>query len=235
MEITNNQQRILIVEDEVKLALVLEEFLQQAGYASHCLHDGDQVIPWLNEHRADLVILDLMLPGTDGITLCRQIREQSDIPIIMATAKVDEVDRLKGLEIGADDYLCKPFSLKEMVARVKVILRRTGTQSEAVADKTTSIFKIDQAKMTIHIHQKPLDLTPVEFRLLNHLLSQQEVVFSRNDLLDVIYDDYRLVCDRTIDSHIKNLRKKIQTSLPDQEVIHSVYGVGYKLDLLKGD
>lgn len=232
---TDTTQQVLVVEDEEKLAQVLKEYLQQSGYDAHCLHHGDEVMPWLENNSPDLIILDLMLPGKDGVTLCREIREISNIPIIMATAKVEEADRLRGLEIGADDYVCKPYSHREMVARVKVILRRVApaTTPEIKADAHTSLFDVDQDKMSISVKQDILDLTPVEFRLLSHMLSRQGVVFSRNDLLDIIYDDYRLVSDRTIDTHIKNVRKKLQAALPEHEVIRSVYGVGYKLELPK--
>ncbi len=221
---------ILIVEDEPKLAQLLLEYLQEAGFQTHCLHDGDQVMPWLDSHHADLLILDLMLPGKDGFSLCREIRDHSDVAIIMATARVVEADRLQGLEIGADDYVCKPYSLKEMVARVKVILRRIDSNSSRATGQTvtaTKLFDLNPAKMSIAVLCQPLDLTPVEFRLLQHFITRPNIVFSRDDLLNVIYDDYRLVSERTVDSHIKNLRKKIQLHVPDRELIRSIYGVGY--------
>jgi two-component system response regulator BaeR len=230
----SSKSLILIVEDEIKLAHVMQEYLQQAGFSIHLLHTGDQVMPWLAKHNApSLIVLDLMLPGVGGLSLCRQIREQSSLPIIMITALVEEKDRLQGLEIGADDYMCKPFSLNEMVARVKVVLRRTKVEPTPIsaADINPGVFKIETDKMRITVYDHLLDLTRVEFRLLKHMLEQPLIVFSRNDLLDVIYDDYRLVSDRTIDSHIKNVRKKIQHHFPDQDVIHSIYGVGYKFQL----
>lgn len=232
---TDTTQQVLVVEDEEKLAQVLKEYLQQSGYNTHCLHHGDEVMPWLENNSPDLIILDLMLPGKDGVTLCREIRKSSDVPIIMATAKVEEADRLQGLEIGADDYVCKPYSHREMVARVKVILRRVTPArfTQKQANDNAQLFDVDQDKMSISIKQDELDLTPVEFRLLSHMLHRPGVVFSRNDLLDIIYDDYRLVSDRTIDTHIKNVRKKLQAALPEHEVIRSIYGVGYKLELPK--
>ncbi|WP_372739290.1 response regulator [Neptunomonas sp.] len=220
---------ILIVEDEHKLAQLLLEYMEMAGYQAYCLHDGDQVIPWLNTHQADLLILDLMLPGKHGDVLCREIRRYSDVPIIMATARVEEADRLKGLEIGADDYVCKPYSLKEMVARVKAILRRMDSNSSQGTrqQKLNNLFDVNPAKMSISVYDQPLDLTPVEFRLLEHFITYSNIVFSRDDLLNVIYDDYRLVSERTVDSHIKNLRKKIHHHVPDRELIRSIYGAGY--------
>jgi len=230
---TDATQQVLVVEDEEKLAQVLKEYLQQAGYEAHCLYHGDEVMPWLENHNPDMIILDLMLPGTDGVTLCRQIRDTSNVPIIMATAKVEEADRLRGLEIGADDYVCKPYSHREMVARVKVILRRVAPSevTQENKDDHNNLFAVDADKMMISVRQQELDLTPVEFRLLSHMLQRQGVVFSRNDLLDIIYDDYRMVSDRTIDTHVKNVRKKLQNALPDLDVIHSIYGVGYKLEV----
>jgi two-component system response regulator BaeR len=230
-------QKILIVEDEVKLALVLKEYLEQAGYIVSTLHNGDEVLPFLNGGSShsdiSLLILDLMLPGTDGITLCQEIRNSSDVPIIMVTALVQEKDRLKGFEIGADDYICKPFSLREMVARVKVILRRTSliAINNTEEEHSGELFCVELARMSISIRGHQLNLTAVEFRLLNHMLDNPQVIFSRNELLNVIYDDYRLVSDRTIDSHIKNVRKKLQTYIPEHDVIQSVYGVGYKYQL----
>lgn len=224
---------ILIVEDERKLAQLLLEYMQEAGYQAYCLHDGDQVIPWLSAHHADLLILDLMLPGKHGDTLCHEIREHSDVPIIMATARVEEADRLKGLEIGADDYVCKPYSLKEMVARVKVILRRMDSNSSQSVSKKhlNNFFNVNSEKMSISVCGHPLDLTPVEFRLLEHFISYPNIVFSRDDLLNVIYDDYRLVSERTVDSHIKNLRKKIHQHVPDRELIRSIYSIGYIFEI----
>lgn len=220
---------ILVVEDEHKLSQLLREYLEAAGYRVHCLFRGDEVMPWLAEQQPDLIILDLMLPGVDGIDLCQQIRQRSQIPIIMSTARVEEADRLQGLETGADDYVCKPYSLREMVARVKAILRRLDT-IPAPDSQTQQLFTIDPARMTIRVQGHTLDLTRVEYRLLKHLLDHPGVVFSRDSLLNTIYDDYRLVSERTIDSHIKNLRKKLEPHLPDRQIIHSVYGAGYRFD-----
>jgi len=220
---------ILVVEDEHKLSQLLREYLEAAGYRVHCLFRGDEVMPWLAEQQPDLIILDLMLPGVDGIDLCQQIRQQSQIPIIMSTARVEEADRLQGLETGADDYVCKPYSLREMVARVKAILRRLDN-IPAPDSQAQQLFTIDPARMTIRVQGHTLDLTRVEYRLLKHLLDHPGVVFSRDSLLNTIYDDYRLVSERTIDSHIKNLRKKLEPHLPDRQIIHSVYGAGYRFD-----
>lgn len=226
---SESAKTVLVVEDERKLSELLREYLEAAGYRVHCLSRADVVIPWLEEHRVDLVILDLMLPGGDGMDLCRQIRQRSGVPIIMSTARVEEADRLQGLETGADDYVCKPYSLREMVARVKVILRRVDhppTAEEATAEEP--LFAIDTQRMVIRVLGRPLDLTRVEFRLLKHLVEHPGVVFSRDALLNIMYDDYRLVSERTIDTHIKNLRKKLQPHLDGAQLIHSVYGSGYR-------
>jgi Response regulators consisting of a CheY-like receiver domain and a winged-helix DNA-binding domain len=217
---------ILIVEDEVKLASLLKDYLTQSGFEVDMLHDGSQVEEWLATHKTSLVLLDLMLPGKSGVDICKDIRKTSQLPVIMITAKADEIDRLLGLELGADDYICKPFSPREVVARTKAVLRRTeGT--EKPVDKGL-VLDVDTYKATIH--GKDLNLTAVEFQLLKVLSDQPGRIFSRSVLVDKIYSDGRVVSDRTIDSHIKKLRKKISAVLPDVELIHSLYAVGYKFE-----
>lgn len=221
---------ILVVEDEQRLAQLLREYLEAAGYRVHCLFRGDEVMSWVAQHRPDLIILDLMLPGADGIDLCREIRRNSAVPIIMSTARVEEADRLKGLDTGADDYVCKPYSLRELVARVKAIFRRLDYRSLPETGPESLGFSIDPARMLIRFRDQPLDLTRVEYRLLRHLLEHPGVVFSRDALLNVMYDDYRLVSERTIDTHIRNLRRKLEPYLQEKQVIRSVYGAGYRFD-----
>ena len=220
---------ILIVEDEPKLADVLREYLQRSGYATQRLADGREVAAWVREHRPALVVLDLMLPGKDGLDVCRELRAFTNVPIIMVTARVEEIDRLLGLEIGADDYVCKPFSPREVVARIKAILRRASAAPEA--DAAAPGFRLDEERYAASLDGQALDLTPVEFRLLRTLLDPPGRVWSREQLLDRLYDDHRVVSDRTVDSHIKNLRRKLGVARPDAECIRSVYGVGYKLEL----
>ncbi len=220
---------ILVVEDEPKLAEVLLEYLQQTGFQTHWIADGLQAVPWMREHPSDLVILDLMLPGKDGIEIFRELRSFAQTPVIMATAKVEEIDRLIGLELGADDYVCKPYSPRELVVRVKNILRRTGTPLPEQQD--ASEIEINPDRMEVLIAGQALVLTPAEFRLLHHLSSNPGKIYSRNHLLDKLYDDHRVVTDRAVDSHIKNLRRKLDNALPGRDVIKSVYGVGYKFDL----
>ncbi|MCG8429052.1 MAG: response regulator [Chromatiales bacterium] len=220
---------ILIVEDEAKLARVLEEYLQQSGFRTEHLARGDLVIPHVRKEPPDLILLDLMLPGRDGMEVCRELRQFSSIPIIMVTARIDEIDRLLGLEIGADDYVCKPYSPREVVARVKAVLRRLDPR---LSDQSQQpIIKVDMVSFEAHIGGRKIDLTPVELRLLNTFVEYPGQVFSRGQLMDKLYLDNRVVTDRTVDSHVKNLRRKLIEHLPEQELIRSVYGVGYKLEL----
>ncbi len=219
-------QHILIVEDEVKLATLLQDYLIQSGFAATMIHDGSEVEGWLANNQTNLVLLDLMLPGKSGVEICKDIRKHSKLPVIMITAKVDEIDRLLGLELGADDYICKPFSPREVVARVKAVLRRTE-ESNKPADRGL-VLDTDTYKATINGND--LHLTAVEFQLLKVLSDQPGRIFSRSVLVDKIYSDGRVVSDRTIDSHIKKLRKKISVQVPDAELIHSLYAVGYKFE-----
>ena len=218
---------ILIVEDEPKLAALMHDYLSLAGYAVHCLDNGLEVVPWVRSHAPRLILLDLMLPGRDGLDICRELRGFSAIPVIMITARVEEVDRLLGLDLGADDYICKPFSPREVVARVKAILRRSP-QFEQVA---RARLQIDEAQYRASFDGVALDLTPVELRLLNTFARAPGRVFSRDQLLDKLYSDHRVVTDRTVDSHIRNLRRKLAQASPGQDPIQSLYGVGYKLEL----
>ncbi|MGA0934348.1 MAG: response regulator [Pseudohongiellaceae bacterium] len=219
-------QHVLIVEDEVKIASLLKDYLVQSGFEVDVLHNGSEVDPWLGENNTSLILLDLMLPGKPGVEICKDVRKESSLPIIMITAKVEEIDRLLGLELGADDYICKPFSPREVVARVKAVLRRSES-SEKLSEKGL-VLDTDTYKATIN--GQDLNLTAVEFQLLKVLSDQPGRIFSRSVLVDKIYNDGRVVSDRTIDSHIKKLRKKIAEKLPDVELIHSLYAVGYKFE-----
>lgn len=221
-------ETILVVEDEPKLAEVLLEYLQQSGFATHWIAHGDEAINWIRAESPDLVILDLMLPGKDGIQIFRELREFAPIPVIMATAKVDEIDRLLGLELGADDYVCKPYSPREVVIRVKNILRRAQMSPQEI--KAHSGVETDAERMEAKLNGEVLNLTPVEFRLLHQLSGHPGKVYSRAQLLDCVYDDHRVVTDRAVDSHVKNLRRKMEAGHPECDAIKSVYGVGYKFD-----
>ena len=217
---------ILIVEDEIKLARIQMDYLNNAGFNTSVLINGLDVLPWLQANNTDLIILDLMLPGRDGLDICREIRSFSTTPIIIITARIEEIDRLLGLELGADDYICKPFSLREMVARVKVVLRRVPLNNSEPTQHNLNLI-LDPYRFKIVTNEHEIELTTVEFQLLQTLYEQPARIFSRAKLMDLIYKDQRVVSDRTIDSHIKKLRKKLAEILPNQELIHSVYGAGY--------
>jgi two-component system response regulator BaeR len=219
-------ERILIVEDEHKLAALLGDYLAQEGFEVALLHRGDEVEDWMRTNRADLVLLDLMLPGKSGLEVCKALRAASDVPIIMVTARVDEIDRLLGLELGADDYICKPFSPREVVARVKAVLRRSKRNEPPAKDG----LQLDEASFRAVIGGKDLGLTAVEFELVKVLASHPGRIYTRDQLMDAMYRDERVVSDRTVDSHVKKIRRKIADVLPDREVIHSVYGLGYKYE-----
>jgi len=226
METQNQPLQIMIVEDEPKLGQLLVDYLQAAGYATHWLTNGSEVVPAVHAHSPALILLDLMLPGSDGLTVCRELRRFTDIPVVMVTAKIEEIDRLLGLEIGADDYICKPYSPREVVARVKTILRRCYRPLDNTQEETQ--LHIDEPRFQASYQGQMLDLTPAEFRLLKTLACQPGNVFSREQLLNNLYDDYRVVTDRTIDSHIKNLRRKLELIDGEKSFIRSVYGVGYR-------
>jgi two-component system response regulator BaeR len=218
---------ILIVEDEEKLARIMADYLQQAGYQTSILLGGLDVINTIKTRSIDLVLLDLMLPGKDGLTLCRELREFSDIAIIMLTARVEEIDRLLGLGIGADDYICKPYSPREVVARVKTILRRISPP----ALSSCRILTLDDDTYQVKVNQQVIELTAIEFNLLKILNKKPGRIYSRAQLIEMVYQDNRIVSERTIDSHIKKLRKKLNTLETDNELVQSVYSVGYKLIL----
>lgn len=218
--------RILIVEDEPKLAQVLRDYLLREGFATHICSDGGEVMPWLAEHSPELIILDLMLPNVDGLTLCRQIRQQSQTPIIMTTARVEEIDRLLGLELGADDYVCKPYSPREIVARVKAVLRRVS----APTDMAPLGLVVEPNHNLLRVGDRRVELTAIEMRLLQVLVSSPGRIFTREQLMDQAYPDRRLVSDRTIDSHIKNLRRKLNNLHAEHQYVRSVYGAGYKYE-----
>jgi len=222
-------KQILIVEDEIKIARLLEDYLHASQYQTHVLVEGTKVVDWVRENQPDLILLDLMLPGKDGMDICREVRNFSNLPIIMLTARIEEIDRILGLEIGADDYICKPFSPREVVARVKVIFRRIEPYNNNL-DQSRDSLTLDEDKYEARYKQNKLDLTPVEFRLLYALHDIPGKVFSRDQLMDFLYQDNRIVTDRTIDSHIKNLRKKLHNAGSEEELIHSVYGVGYRYE-----
>jgi two-component system, OmpR family, response regulator BaeR len=220
-------RHVLVVEDDPKIAQVLVDYLLAEGLPARHVADGTLALQRVRQAAPTAILLDLMLPGLDGIAVCRAVREFSDVPIVMITARVDEVDRLLGLDIGADDYVCKPFSPKEVMARVKAQIRRAQGQLLSKPEP----WLIDDESLRIAWRGQWLTLTPLEFRMLRRLLSRPGRVFSRAQLLESVHDDLRDVSDRAIDSHVKNLRRKIQAAQPGCDCIASVYGVGYRFEL----
>lgn len=218
--------RILIVEDEPGIAELLLDYCQHHGFEARISLQQEDILNSVGAGTVDMVLLDLMLPAMDGLELCKAIRRLSDVPVMIISARVDEVDRLLGLELGADDYLCKPFSPREVIARIKAIQRRLTR-----TDNTAPAFALDVSRLQVSWQQQTLSLTTVEFALLQALAEHQGQILSRQQLMARIYDDHRIVSDRTIDSHIKKLRQKLSQAFDDMRFIDSVYGAGYRLDI----
>jgi len=223
--------KILIVEDEIDLAQVMAKYLEAEGFEVNQLYQGIGVVEWVLQHKPDVILLDWMLPGKDGISICKEVMELAPTPVIMLTAKIDEVDRLIGLDSGAVDYVCKPYSAKEVVARVKIQLRVSGHSINSQRSTTNQIL-VRTDEHLVSFGENTIELTAVEFNLLNLFYQRPGKIFSRQQIMDSVYQDYRVVSNRTIDSHIRNLRKKLSDLVPEQEVIQSIYGVGYKYQLL---
>lgn len=217
---------ILIVEDERQLADILADYLRQAGLQPHILVNGNEVQPWMAEHPVDLLLLDIMLPGIDGMELVQRIRLISPVPILFTTARVDEPDRLRGLMLGADDYICKPYSPREVVARVQAVLRRLTWPDHQPA----ALFSLDDTRYQLTLAGKTVQLTAVEFRLVETMQRSPGRIFGRQQLMDAIYVDGRVVSERTVDSHIKKLRRKLE-AIGGQNLIEAVYGLGYRVTL----
>ncbi|WP_049721754.1 response regulator [Gilvimarinus polysaccharolyticus] len=226
----SDQPLIIIVEDEPKIAQILVDFLSMDGFQTLVLHDGKDAVETIQNKAPSAVILDLMLPHKSGLVICEELRQFSDVPILMLTARVDEIDRLMGLNIGADDYVCKPFSVREVVARIKVILRRQNTNNHSQG-RILQYKKVclDLEKHTCTLAGEIIELTPVEFRLLTAFINKPGAVFTRATLMSSCYEDDRIVSARTIDSHMKNLRAKLTDADNGESIFQSVYGVGYKI------
>ena len=222
-------KHVLIVEDEKKLADVLIGYLVKDQFKTTHFESGEGVVDWVRNNQPNIILLDLMLPDVNGKDLCKQIRQFSSIPIIMVTAMIDEIDRLIGLELGADDYVCKPFSSKEVVARVKAVLRRS--EQDYKSGEIYDAFEISDETYSISLNQDRLDLTPVEFRLLKMFLQNPGRVFNRDQILNNVFEDGRIVLDRTVDTHVKNLRHKLKSASQEHDYIRSVYGIGYSFEL----
>lgn len=220
--------QVLIVEDDARIADMLANYLQMHGFATFVCADGQEAVSWVRTQTPAVLLLDLMLPGLDGVGVCRAVRAFSAVPIIMVTARVDEIDRLLGLDVGADDYICKPFSPREVVARIRSLLRRT--QGVLSAHKPGLGFDVREMEQQIEWCGQALPLTPIEFRLLRLFLSRPGQVYARAHLLDCLHEDFRETSDRAIDSHIKNLRRKLEQAGTGKHTITSVYGVGYRFE-----
>lgn len=221
-------QLILIVEDEPKLSCSIAEYLENSGFDTHIIDNGNDVLEWVHNHTPELILLDLMLPNKDGISICQEIRTFSQVPIIMASAKIDEIDRLVGLEIGADDYLCKPFSLREVVARVKAVIRRHQHIPNGTPPQNS--FTLDSSSSCVIFQDNKAELTAIEFNILTKLSQNPGKIFKRNELMDSAYEDGRIVNDRTVDSHMKKIRRKLADLAPEKKFLHAIYGVGYKFE-----
>lgn len=223
------KETILVVEDEVRIARLVRDYLENAGYRVLVAQRGDEGLALARTERPDLIVLDLMLPGLDGLDLCRTVRRDSLVPIIMLTARAEEADRLVGLELGADDYVVKPFSPRELVARVRAVLRRArGAEAEPELLRHGDLA-LDIGQHTLTVAGRPVDLTPTEFALLAAMLRAPGRVFSRLQLLDLVQGEAYEGYERTIDAHVKNLRQKIGDDPRNPRYITTVYGVGYKL------
>ena len=223
-------KKILVVDDEKKIVDIVRAYLEREGYHVIPAYDGESALARVKTEVPDMIILDLMLPGISGWDVCHTIRSKSDIPIIMLTARDEVSDRIVGLELGADDYVPKPFDPKELVSRVRALFRRTGGKMVPGTVISTGDLIIDSEKRTVHRSGIPIELTPTEFDLLKILVSNPGRVYTRMQLLDLVQGESFEGYDRTIDSHVKNLRKKIE---PDPEHTHyivTVYGVGYKME-----
>jgi two-component system alkaline phosphatase synthesis response regulator PhoP len=221
-------EKILIVEDEARIVRTLRLYLEEAGFAVAAVYDGWQALPAYRQERPALVLLDLNLPGQDGLDVCRALRRAGDVPIIMITARSEEGDRLVGLELGADDYIVKPFSPREVVARVRAVLRRVHGGSGSLL--RAGALVVDLNGYRAWIGEEALSLTQSEFQILSLLVEHHGQVLSRPQLLQVTHGVSDEELARTVDQHVKNLRRKLRDIVGETPVIHTIYGVGYRLD-----
>lgn len=224
---TNPKPNVLIAEDDDQIAAVLVDYLHQAGFDTHRVANGDDALQAVRQNMPSVLILDIMLPGMDGIAVCQSVRQFSQLPILMLTAKTDEEDRLVGLDSGADDYVCKPFSPREIVARVRGLVRRANANASPSGAVPSTGFVFGDATERIRWGGDIIPLTKVEERLLRTMATQPRRVFTREALLNILHDEFRDIGDRAIDTHIKNLRRKLKQLVADKEFIRAMYGVGY--------
>ena len=219
---------ILVVDDEPKIATLARDYLEHAGFAVLTANDGPSALATIRQRRPDLVVLDLGLPGLDGLDLTRELRRDSTIPIVMLTARDDELDKLLGLELGADDYMTKPFSPRELVARVRAVLRRADRPLEAAETIRAGDVVLDLPRMRAEVGGTTVELTPTEFQLLATLAARPGRIFTRSQLLDALHGVAFETYERAIDSHIKNLRRKLEPDPRRPRYVLTVYGVGYR-------
>jgi two-component system, OmpR family, alkaline phosphatase synthesis response regulator PhoP len=219
---------VLVVEDEMEIARVVRDYLARAGFDVIVVGDGDSALATVRRAKPDLLVLDLGLPGRDGLDVAREVRRRSDTPIVMLTARGDEADRIVGLELGADDYVVKPFSPKELVARVRAVLRRAGAAGRADEVVRAAGVEIDTATMRVAVDGRRVELTPTEFQLLLTLARQPGRVFTRSQLLDAVHGVSIESYERAIDAHVKNIRRKIEPTPGEQRYVQTVHGVGYR-------
>lgn len=219
--------KILIVEDEQAIADNIQYALETDGFETLCLSSGRTVIQLLGEHQIDLILLDIGLPDINGIELCKEIRKTYNLPIIFLTARSDEIDRVVGLEIGADDYVTKPFSPRELSSRVKAVLRRT--QQHDASPPSTQAFQVDESRRQIAYFGNVLELSRYEYEILRTLIRRPGHVFTRDLLMDLVWEEPEASMDRTVDAHIKNIRSKLKAAKPDIDPIITHRGVGYSL------
>lgn len=221
---------ILVVDDETQIVKLARDYLERAGFRVLSAGDGGLALAAARRDHPDLIVLDLMLPGMDGLDVCRTLRRESDVPIIMLTARVEEADRLIGLELGADDYISKPFSPRELVARVRTVLRRTHSPLQQPGLLRAADLEIDLEGHRLSRSGAPVKLSRIEFNLLSILMQHPGQIFTRAQLLDrlhgIIFDGY----DRSIDAHIKNLRRKLEPNPAEPRYVLTVYGIGYKFN-----
>lgn len=232
-----NKYRILVVDDEEKITNLIKNYLEKEGFEVFTADGGKKALELFGTKNPDLVVLDLMMPDISGYDVCRKICATSKTPVIMLTAKSEEIDKLLGLELGADDYITKPFSLRELTARIRVVLRRLDRQSANInpAENTEKHIlkyediKLDFRKKTVLLKNEPLALTPTEYKILALLMSNPGVVFSRLQILEEVLGDYYEGYERSLDTHMSNLRKKLGDNPVNPHYIKTVYGMGYKL------
>jgi len=233
---TNQQTELtaLVVEDDKSVSQLIRLYLAQAGYKVLAAEDGLTGLQMALEESPDIVLLDLNLPGMDGVEVCKNVREQSEVPIIMVTARVEEDDRLTGLDLGADDYVSKPFSPRELVARVNAVLRRASKAVEKREESGTQInagdVVIDLDRRSATVLGEEIELTPTEFRLLAYFIEGRGRTVSRDQIIENVFGYDFSGYDRTVDTHVSNLRKKLEIANPDKQHLKTMYGVGYRFD-----